>query len=62
MCRLAGLVAATVGLATTAAGIGHGPAAEITEAGKLFHDFGPTEFELLQSIGHRGMVSFNPSV
>jgi hypothetical protein len=50
--RLAGLVAATVGLATTAAGIGDGAAAEITKVGQLFDDFGTARFQVWQSIGH----------
>lgn len=50
--RLARLVAMTIGLTTTTAGIGDGAAAEITKAGQLFDDFGAARFQFWQSIGH----------
>jgi hypothetical protein len=52
MNRLARLVAATVGLAATAARIRDRAAAEITKAGQLFNDFGATRFQIWQNILH----------
>jgi hypothetical protein len=49
---LAGLVTAAVRLATTAAGIGNAPTAQITQMGELFDQFGAARFEILQEFRH----------
>jgi hypothetical protein len=46
MNRLVRLVAMTVGLTATTAGIGDGAAAEITKSGQLFDDFGAARFQI----------------
>ena len=52
MNRLARLMAVTVGLTATAAGIGDGAAAEVAKAGQLVDDFGAANFQIWQGIGH----------
>jgi len=51
MWRLAGLVAVTVGLAATAAGIGNGTTAEITQTGELFDDFSSARRRFCSTLG-----------
>src|SRR6266478_4667041 len=49
---LIGLMAATVGFAAAAAGIGHGAAAQIAQTGDLLDEIGSSGHQILKRIGH----------
>ena len=50
--RLAGLMAAAVGFATTARGEGNRTGAQVAELAELVEDFGALFLELIEGIGH----------
>src|SRR5437660_8101711 len=49
---LIGLMAATVGFAAAAAGIGNGAAAQIAQTGDLLDEIGSSGHQILKRIGH----------